>query len=96
MTVVSIKTKEPRERDNISHAVSSIPLASGQQDSTYVIALVKATRERNLTTLTHMNASSFKGNLIASGSILSQHGVTKKSCANEKVERNERKGVRVA
>ncbi len=96
MTVVSIKTKEPREQDNIPHAVSSLPLASGQQDSTYVTALVEATREGKLATLTHVGTSSFGGNLIASGSILHSMASPRNHERIRKMERNERKGIRVA
>ena len=51
---------------------------------------------RNCTVLPYVGMSSFRGNLIAPGSIILQHDANKKSCANEKVERNERKGIRVA
>jgi glucose-1-phosphate adenylyltransferase len=51
---------------------------------------------RNCTVLPHVDMSNFRGNLIASGSILSQYGVIQKPCANGKAEENERKGVRVA
>jgi len=51
---------------------------------------------RNCTVFPHADASSFRGNLVAAGSILSRHGVVQKPYANEKAERNERKGVRVA
>jgi hypothetical protein len=51
MTMISIKTKEPGERGNISRAMPSLPLTNEQQDLTYVIALVEATRERRLAAL---------------------------------------------
>jgi hypothetical protein len=51
MTMISIKTKEPREQGNISHAMPSLNLANEQQGLTYVIALVEATRERRLAAL---------------------------------------------
>ncbi len=51
---------------------------------------------RSCTVFPHADISSFSGNLITSGSTVSQHGVIQKPCANEKAERNERKGIRVA
>lgn len=51
MAIISIKTKEPREQGTISRAVPSLPLTNEQQDLTYVIALVEATRERRLAAL---------------------------------------------
>lgn len=50
----------------------------------------------NCTVLPYVNASSFRGDLIASGSVLAQHGITQKSWANEEVQRNERESVYVA
>ena len=49
--MISIRTKESREQGNISRAVPSLPLTNEQQDSTYVIALTEATRERRLAAL---------------------------------------------
>jgi hypothetical protein len=51
MAMISIRTKEPRQQGNISRDVPSLPLTNEQQDSTYVIALVEATRERRLAAL---------------------------------------------
>jgi hypothetical protein len=50
MAMISIRTKEPRQQ-GISRAVPSLPLTNEQQDSTYLIALVEATRERRLAAL---------------------------------------------
>jgi glucose-1-phosphate adenylyltransferase len=46
---------------------------------------------RNCRVLPNVDASSFRGNLIASDSILSQHGTAQKLHANEKAERKVRK-----
>jgi len=54
MTTVSIKAKEPQEQGNISHIshlAPGLPVASKQQDLTYVPSLVEATRERRLAAL---------------------------------------------
>ena len=51
MTIISIRTKESREQGNISHALPSLHLTNEQQDSRYLIALVKATRECRLAAL---------------------------------------------
>jgi len=51
MAMISIRTKEPREQGNISHPAPSLPLTNEQHDSTYLIALVEATRERRLAAL---------------------------------------------
>jgi glucose-1-phosphate adenylyltransferase len=76
------------------------PLLSGDSDITVLGKGVTVPSHtaigRNCTVLPHVDMSSFRGNLIASGSIISQHGITKKPCANKKVERNERKGILVA
>ncbi len=51
---------------------------------------------RNCTVLPYVDTSSFRGNLIASGSIISPHGIFQEPGMNERVERDEPKGVRVA
>ena len=51
---------------------------------------------RNCTVLPHVNTSSFRGNLIVSGSTLSRHGVVQKPDTNERVGRYERESVQVA
>ncbi len=51
MTIASITAKEPGERGNIQRDVPFPAPANEQQDLIYVIALVKATRERKLATL---------------------------------------------
>ena len=51
MTMISIRAKEPGERGNISCAAPSLHPVNEQQDSTYLIALVEATRERRLAAL---------------------------------------------
>ena len=48
MNTVSVKTKEPEERDNTSRAVPSPLLANEQKDLTFVKTLMEATRERRL------------------------------------------------
>jgi hypothetical protein len=48
MTIVSIKTKEPKERGNMTCAVPSLLLASEQQYLTYVIALAEAPDRQRL------------------------------------------------
>ncbi|MFO7995574.1 MAG: sugar phosphate nucleotidyltransferase [Dehalococcoidia bacterium] len=50
---------------------------------------------RNCTVLPYVNTSTFRGNLIASGSILSQHGVTREPHTNEWVEGYERESIHV-
>jgi len=59
------------------------PLLSGDRDITVLGTGVTVPSHtaigRNCTVLPHVDMSSFRGNLIASGSIISQHGVTKKS-----------------
>jgi glucose-1-phosphate adenylyltransferase len=51
---------------------------------------------RNSKVLPHADTSSFRGDLIASGSILSRHDIVQKSWTNEEVQRNERESVYVA
>ena len=50
---------------------------------------------RNCTVLPYVNTSSFKSDLIASGSILSRHGVVQEINTNERVERYERESIHV-
>ena len=51
---------------------------------------------RNSRVLPHADTSDFGGDLIVSGPIVSQHGIARKSWANEEVQRNERESVHVA
>lgn len=51
---------------------------------------------RNSRVSPHADTSDFGGDLIVSGPILSQHGIARKSWANEEVQRNERESVHVA
>lgn len=51
MTTITFKTKEAKERGDVSRAAPSLLLAGEQQYLTYVIALVEATRERRLAAL---------------------------------------------
>jgi glucose-1-phosphate adenylyltransferase len=51
---------------------------------------------RNCTVLPYVNTSSFRGDLIASGSIVLQHGVVQEPNTNERVEGHEHESVHVA
>jgi glucose-1-phosphate adenylyltransferase len=51
---------------------------------------------RNCKVLPNVDVPSFRGNLITSGSILSQHGIDRKSLVNEEGSKNEREGIRIA
>jgi glucose-1-phosphate adenylyltransferase len=52
--------------------------------------------KRNSRVLPRADTSSSRGDLIASGSILVQHGIVRKSWTNEEAQRNERESVYVA